>query len=190
MIVAHERGLLDRFECVRTVAVMTDPNPALLRNNPLNKIPTLVFDDGSTLFDSPVICEYLDSLDGKPLLFPIERARRFTALRRQALGDGYLDMLLLWRNERERPAERRYEPLLSAFKVKSDMTLALLEREAATLDDGFDIGHIAIGTALGYLDFRFPDLEWRRSAPRLAAWHERFASRPSVAATEPTDDKR
>jgi glutathione S-transferase len=190
MIVAHEKALLDRLERVRSVASMVALNPTLMRDNPLNKIPTLVLDDGSALFDSPVICEYLDAVDGNPQLVPTKGKARIDALRRQALGDGYLDMLLLWRNERERPVALQYEKLLSAFQTKSDATLTLLESEAGGLDDGFDIGHIAIGTALGYLDFRFPDQDWRAAAPRLAAWHKRFASRPSAVATEPLDDQK
>src|SRR5215831_13441620 len=107
MIVAHERGLVDRLTCARTVAAMTTPHPELMRDNPLSKIPTLVLDDGTALYDSPVICEYLDALDGKPQLFPPDGKRRILALRRQALGDGYLDLLVLTRNERlrERPSQ-------------------------------------------------------------------------------------
>src|SRR5262249_47071842 len=106
MIVAHERGLIDRLNCVRTVAAMTTPHAELMRDNPLSKIPTLVLDDGTVLYDSPVICEYLDALDRQPQLFPIEREARMRALRRQALGDGYLDLLVLARNEglREQPS--------------------------------------------------------------------------------------
>jgi glutathione S-transferase len=104
MIVAHERGIADRLDCVRTVAAMTTPHAELMKDNPLSKIPTLVLDDGTVLYDSPVICEYLDALDGKPQLFPPERAARLIALRRQALGDGFLDLLVLARNERLRAA--------------------------------------------------------------------------------------
>src|SRR6516165_7432240 len=83
MIAAHETGLVDLWTCVRTVVAMTAPNAALLPDNPLSKIPTLVLDDGSALYDSGVICEYLDALDGKPQLFPAEGAARLIALRRQ-----------------------------------------------------------------------------------------------------------
>ena len=102
MIVAHERELIDRVDCVRTVAAMTTPHAELMRDNPLSKIPTLVLDDGTALYDSPVICEYLDALDDKPQLFPLDRKPRMLALRRQALGDGFLDLLVLARNERLR----------------------------------------------------------------------------------------
>src|SRR5580704_9148750 len=102
MIVAHERGLIDRIACVRTVAATGKPHAELMKDNPLSKIPTLVLDDGTILYDSRVICEYLDALDGTPTLFPKEPEARITALRRQALGDGFLDLLVLNRNERER----------------------------------------------------------------------------------------
>ena len=107
MIVVHERGLIGRLNCVRTVAAMTTPHAELMRDNPLSKIPTLVLDDGNALYDSPVICEYLDAFDGEPQLFPRDREPRMIALRRQALGDGFLDLLVLARNERlrEQPSD-------------------------------------------------------------------------------------
>jgi len=187
MIVAHERGLIDRLNCVRTVAAMTTPHAELMRDNPLSKIPTLVLDDGTVLYDSPVICEYLDALDRKPQLFPIEREARMRALRRQALGDGYLDLLVLARNEglRQQPSEIH----LKSAVERSAAVLDNLEREADALAaTAFDIGHIAIGCALSYLDFRFAETDWRKDHPALAMWHAGFAARPSVEATRPVDD--
>jgi glutathione S-transferase len=187
MIVAHERGLVDRLNCVRTVAAMTTPHPDLMRDNPLSKIPTLVLDDGTALYDSPVICEYLDALNGKPQLFPIEREPRMVALRRQALGDGFLDLLVLARNERLR--EEPSEVHLRSAAVRTTAVLDSLEHEAQALRaGGFDIGHIAIGCALSYLDFRFADQDWRNGHPGLARWHAGFAARPAVDATRPVDD--
>jgi glutathione S-transferase len=187
MIVAHERGLIDRLNCVRTVAAMTAPHAELMRDNPLSKIPTLVLDDGTVLYDSPVICEYLDELDGKPQLFPRDRGPRLVALRRQALGDGFLDLLVLARNERLR--EQPSQVHLRSTAVRSAAVLDSLEREAqALMTSAFDIGHIAIGCALSYLDFRFAEQDWRQSHPSLARWHAGFAARPSVEATRPVDD--
>src|SRR5262249_41672659 len=103
MILAREAGLIDRLPLGRRVAAATKPHPELMRDNPLSKIPTLVLDDGTALYDSPVICEYLDRLHAGRKLFPPEGATRMTALRRQALGGGFLDFLLLWRAERARP---------------------------------------------------------------------------------------
>jgi glutathione S-transferase len=187
MIVAHERGLVDRLDCVRTVAAMTTPHPELMRDNPLSKIPTLVLDDGTALYDSPVIYEYLDALDGTPQLFPFEREPRMVALRRQALGDGFLDLLVFARNERLR--EEPSEVHLKSAAVRNAAVLDSLEREAdALMASGFDIGHIAIGCALSYLDFRFADQNWRNGHPGLARWHAGFAARPAVEATRPVDD--
>ncbi|HEU0202563.1 MAG TPA: glutathione S-transferase N-terminal domain-containing protein, partial [Burkholderiaceae bacterium] len=101
MITAHELGLLPKLELVRSVAAMLAPNERLMQDNPLSKIPTLVLDNGFTLFDSVVICEYLNDLAGGSL-FPRQGADKWQALRWHALGDGLLDVLILWRNERER----------------------------------------------------------------------------------------
>ena len=188
MIVAHELGLTDRLTCVRTVAATTRPHPELMQDNPLSKIPTLVLDDGTVLYDSRVICEYLDGLHGGHTMFPATARPGSSALRRQALGDGALDFLLLLRNERERPqpspgARRRVS------RPRSRACSRSLEREADDLAaTPFNIGHVAIGTALSYLDFRYADEDWRTPHPRIAQWHRDFCARPSVRATEPVDD--
>ena len=187
MVFAHETGLVDRLTCVRTVVAMKAPNAALLPDNPLSKIPTLVLDDGSPLYNSGVICEYLDTLHDQAKLFPAEGAARWAALRRQALGDGFLDFLLLWRHERERSPPS--QTLLDAFASKYQATMKSLEREAMALGrTPFGIGHIAIGCGLSYLDFRFPDLDWRDGYPQIATWHASFAQRPSAKATEVVED--
>jgi glutathione S-transferase len=179
MIVAHEVGLVDRLDCVRTVAATTKPHEELMRDNPLSKLPTLVLADGTAIYDSPVISEYFDSLHDGPKLFPDGMAERLTPLRWQALGDGMLDFLLLWRNELSRAT--RSEPHLT--------TLEALEGEAALLErTRFSIGHIAVGCALSYIDFRWPGDRWRDSHPKLAAWHAAIAARPSFRATEAVDD--
>jgi len=188
MILAHETGLEGRLQLIRTVVAMAEPNHALLADNPLSKIPTLVLDDGVVLYDSRVICEYLDHLHDGPRLFPLTPVERWQALRRQALGDGILDVLLLWRNERMKPRERQTQALLDAFELKVNTALRMLEREAPALNAApFDIGHIGIGCALSYIDFRFPGRDWRASRPQLTSWHRGFQGRPSVQRTEPTD---
>ena len=185
MVCAHELGLVAQIELVRSVAAMLKPNPLIMRDNPLSKIPTLVLDDGSALFDSAVICEYLDDRAGGSM-FPRESAARWQALRWHALGDGLLDILILWRNERER--EQPLPVLLDAFELKTRASLDLLEREAQMLAAApFAIGHVTLGCALGYLDYRFDSLDWRGRAPLLAAWQEQLRARPSFQATEPVD---
>jgi glutathione S-transferase len=187
MIFAHETGLVGQLHCVRTVVAMGAPNPALLPDNPLNKIPTLVLDDGTILYDSGVICEYLDSLHEGGKLFPAEGPARWAALRRQALGDGFLDFLLLWRHERERP--QPLQPLLAAFATKYQATMRFLEQEASPLSaTPFGIGHIAIGCSLSYLDFRFAHIDWRKQHAAIAAWHTAFVQRPSAKATQAVED--
>jgi glutathione S-transferase len=187
MVVVHELGLSDRVTCVRTVAASTKPHAELMRDNPLSKIPTLVLDDGTVIYDSPVICEYLDSLAGAPKLHPAEPKARLAALRRQALGDGFLDMLVLLRDERLRANPSDVHKASAA--VRKAAVLKSLDREAEDLAaTPFGIGHIAIGCALSYLDFRYADEDWRKDHPRVANWHATFATRPSVRATEPVDD--
>jgi glutathione S-transferase len=182
LVFAHETGLVDRLDCVRTVVAMDAPNASLLPDNPLSKIPTLMLDDGSPLYDSAVICEYLDTLHGGAKLFPPAGPARWTALRRQALADGFLDFLLVWRHERARAQPS--QPLLDAFAAKYKSTIASLEQESSGLGNTpFGIGHIAIGCSLLYLDFRFSDLGWRDGHPQIAVWHGSFAQRPSVKAT-------
>jgi glutathione S-transferase len=185
MITAHELGLLPKLELVRSVAAMLEPNERLMRDNPLSKIPTLVLDNGFTLFDSVVICDYLNELAGGPL-FPPEGQDKWQALRWHALGDGMLDAAILWRNEREKDAA--LPALLTAFELKMRAALKQLDDEAQALTETpFSIGHITIGCALGYLDYRFDSLAWRGVAPRLAQWFEELAARPSFKSTEPID---
>jgi glutathione S-transferase len=185
LICAHELGLADRLELVRSVAAMSKPNARLMQDNPLSKIPTLVLEDGFALFDSAVICEYLDEL-GAGTLFPRAGSDKWQALRWHAFGDGLLDALILWRNERERAAP--LPALLEAFELKTRAALKQLDDEAQALNEtAFSIGHIALGCALGYLDYRFDAFGWRAQAPRLAEWYAEVCTRPAFQATEPID---
>jgi len=187
MIVAHETGLADRIERVRSVVAMSKPNREVMRDNPLGKIPTLVTDDGRSLFDSIVICEYLDSAHAGAKLFPASGAARWEALRWHALGDGMLDTLILWRNERDQPPAQQNPDWLSIFALKIANSLDVIERETKELERApFGIGHVAIACALGYLDFRFTDLAWRDGHPRSAAWFEKLSQRASIRATHPS----
>ena len=185
MICAHELGLLPRLDLIRSVAAMRKPNPAIMADNPLSKIPTLVREDGPALFDSAVICEYLNEQAGGSL-FPPEGEERWQALRWHALGDGLLDALILWRNERER--EVPLQVLLDAYELKTRASLQALDHEVQALRLApLSIGHVALGCALGYLDYRFDGLGWRQSAPALATWFETLRARPSFIATEPVE---
>ncbi|MDP1537683.1 MAG: glutathione S-transferase [Burkholderiales bacterium] len=188
MVFAHETGLASRIDCARTLVSMTRANADLLPVNPLGKIPTLVLDDGSALYDSAVICEYLDSLHGGRKLFPQSGAARWTALRRHALGSNLLDNLVLWRNETLRPQPQQSPEMLAAFELKVRNAVAALDGEADALAaDPLDIGHIAIACALGYIDFRYAHLAWRTGHDHLARWYDAFAQRPSMIHTTHVD---
>lgn len=185
MVCAHELGLVPKLKLVRSVAAMLQPNPEIMAVNPLSKIPTLVREDGSVLFDSVVICEYLNALAGGTL-FAAEGEPRWQALRWHAFGDGLLDALILWRNERERQVP--LPPLLEAFELKTHASLRMLDAEAGALAaEPFSIGQVTVGCALGYLDYRFDALRWRAQAPRLADWFDALCRRPSFQATRPVD---
>jgi len=189
MIVTHELGLAGRLETVRTVVGGTTPHLELMCENPLGKIPTLVLEDGTIIYDSPVICEYLDTLHDGQKLFPAW-PERLTALRRLALGDGMLDIALAWLGERFRSPEKQSGPHMALWQAKIRACVDALEQEAETLTAGsLTIGHIAIGIALSYLEFRFGNLRWRDGHSRLAAWHATFDARPSVVANPPVDDR-
>lgn len=188
MIAAHELGLTDRIVLKRSVAAMKSVNPAIMADNPLGKIPTLVLEDGTAIMDSLVICDYFDGLVGGGRLFPVEPKARTTALTRHALGTGLLDLLILWRNERDKPVERQTPEWLDAFAQKTTATLDLLEAIAPALEDKpFGIAHLTFGSALGYMDFRFSDIAWREGRPALASWFATFQARPSAIATEVAD---
>ena len=183
MVCAHELGLVERLELTRSVAAMLKPNERLMQDNPLSKIPTLVLGDGMVLLDSVVICEYLNQLADGPF-FPTAPEHKWRSLRWHALGDGLLDALILWRNERER--EMPLPALVQAFDLKTEASLRLLDEEATQLAaEPFAIGHVAIACALGYMDFRFDAFGWRERAPRLANWYMDVAARPSMQATGP-----
>jgi glutathione S-transferase len=187
-IAIHELGLQDRIKTVRTVAGGTTPHWELMKLNPVGKIPTLEIGDGTVAYDSPVIIEYLDSLHSGPKLYPVAWPERLTALRRHALGQGMLDNALPLLGEGFRPPEKQSEPHKALWRAKLLACVDALETEADALAaDAFSVGHIAIGVALGYLDFRFDALKWRDGHPRLTAWHATFNARPSVAANMPAE---
>lgn len=188
MVAAHELGVVDRLTLVRSVVAMSAPNKELMRDNPLSRIPTLVLDDGTVLTDSLLICEYLQMQAGGSQLFPADPASRIDALRRHALGTGFIEVSVLRRNELNRMPAQRSPAHVDAYAAKFAATLPALEREARALSvKPIDIGHIAIGCALSYLDFRFADEPWRPAHPEIARWHQDFAARPSMLATVPVD---
>ena len=174
----------------RIEAVQTNPHVSpedLLRDNPLSKVPCLVTDAGVALFDSRVICEYLDSIGEAPPLFPSgPEELRWTALKRQALADGILDAAVARRMHGQLPQDEGRRAYDSRQKAAADRALALFEREANGLDGGLaTIGEVTLGCALGYLDFRFGHEPWREAQPRLATWFERVSEAEPLARTVP-----
>ena len=180
MATAIETGLAGRIEKVTTQTA----DPALAEDNPLGKIPALITDDGGKLYDSPVICEYLDSLNEGAKLFPTGEGR-WTALRRQALADGIMDAGVSCFAEARRPAGERSPDFVEKQKGKVRRAAAQLEAEVGELGEPVTIGHIAIGVALGYVDLRLADMDWRAQCPNLAQWYESFSARPSMTETAP-----
>jgi len=156
----------------------------LLAANPLSKVPCLITDDGLSLFDSPVICEYLDTVADAQPMFPVSGGARWRALKQQAMGDGMMDACLIRRGEVGKPMDPGREDLHTKQAAKVARSLDALE--AYVPHKAIDIGTITIAAALGYLDFRFAAEPWRPGHPILTAWYEAMvASNPCLAQTAP-----
>lgn len=181
-IAAALLGLKDGIEVQRTDT--NDPQDPVRTDNPVGKIPVLVLDDGSALYDSRVILEYLDHRAGGGRIVPREPAARFAALRLQALCDGILDACILQVYEgRWREKDKQEQKWLDHQADKVRRALAALERDPPVLTDPPDVGQITLACALGYLDLRFGG-RWRADHPRLVGWLEKFAAQvPAFAAT-------
>lgn len=189
-IAAAETGVEDRIERVPMAIAQPKVNSDLIKLSPVGKIPLLELEDGRVLTDSRVICEYLDSLHEAPRLFP-DGDLRWQALRWQAMGDGLLEQLLLWRNESLRPDGERSQAFMEGYATRYLAGFDRLEEEAATLIAApFNIGHVSIGCMLGFADFRFAELDWRRARPALSGWYAEFAGRPSARDNPADPDAR
>ena len=193
LVATHELGLQHRIEVVHHDTSPTRRNDEVFALNPLGKVPVLIVDDGPALFDSSVICEYLDDLHGGIRIIPAEPAARFGALRRQALALGMADAGIAARWEAERrPEASRWPPMLQGQLEKLAAACDLLEQElgdAPPAEAVPDIGNIALATTLSWIAFRqvYPFAEGR---PCLSAWYARFSQRPSMLATTLSGDTR
>jgi glutathione S-transferase len=192
MACAHLAGLVDQIQLLPSAANPVRRDERIAIHNPLAKVPTLVLPDGQALYDSRVICEYIASLGGNDHLFPVGGPRRWQALTQQSLGDGLLDAALLARYElTARPAQWQWPAWREAQLVKVGASLDVIEVQALALweENAADaiptIGSITIGCALGYLDFRFPEIDWRASHPQAARWYAAFRTLPAMQATTP-----
>ncbi len=185
MITAIETGLADRIEHIP--ANVWAPDTDIGADNPVGKVPALITEGGEILYDSTVICEYLDSLHDGAKLFPATGGERWRALRLNALGDGMLETgirrLLEYRlfgdSVRQSWVDRANTTLVRCF--------ASLENEVDILDGPETIGRICIGCTLGWLDFRFDDLGWRDSCPGLADWYAGYSASPAMVQTVPKE---
>ncbi len=161
LVSAHELGLRERIELQPAAPHPVNRDRALVVCNPLGKVPTLVTDDGAVLYDSRVICEYLNAL-GDGHLIPAEPAARWSILRDEALADGMLEAAVLVRYETfARPESLRWKDWIDGQMDKVTCGLTEIEKRAGAFNQRIDLGTIAIGCALGYLDFRFAALGWR-----------------------------
>jgi len=185
LAVAHEVGLRKKIELVPAAAHPVNRDRSVVAHNPLGKIPTLITDEGAALYDSRVICEYLNA-QGKGDLIPAGPAR-WNVLAEQSLADGMMDAAVLGRYETVlRPEPLRWGDWTTGQLEKVASGLDEIERRAPAFGNRVDLGTIAVGCTLGYLDFRYAPLAWRDKHPNAASWFERFGARESMAATRPS----
>jgi glutathione S-transferase len=183
-----ELGLESRVERVPTNPLKRED--VVNSPNPLGKVPALETDDGTVLYDSPVIIEYLDSEFGGNKLIPARGAARWTVLRRQALADGMMDSTVLCFVEGLRKKERQSLGFIAHNRAAVERSLAALEREADDLGQAANAATLTIAVALELLAIHLPDLDWRGPQPKLAAWFDAFRRRPSMIATQLADPKK
>ncbi|WP_242200687.1 MULTISPECIES: glutathione S-transferase [unclassified Pseudomonas] len=182
-----ETGQQDRVALRGCMPTPVNPDAQLVHENPVGKIPALRLADGSALHDSRVILDYLDHQHvGNPLI-PRDGSARWRRLTLASMADGIMDAAVLVRYETAmRPAEKHWDQWLDEQRNKIRRTLAELEANAiAELASHFDIASISVACALGYLDFRHPDLQWRAANPQLADWYAKVSQRPSMLQTQP-----
>ena len=184
LVTLHETGQFEQVEMVNVTASPLDPDPTLVAANPVGKIPALIRDEGPTLYDSRVICRYLDHRAGGRL-YP--EARLWDTLTLEATAHGIMDAaVLIIYEERFRPAEKVSAEWIEGQWAKVSRALDALEaRWMSHLNGRIDMGQVALGVALSYLDFRHEARAWRTGRDALAAWHRKFSERPSMQATQP-----
>jgi glutathione S-transferase len=185
LVAAHELGLRERIELVPAAAHPVNRDRAIVAHNPLGKVPTLITDEGTVLYDSRVICEYFNAMANGNLIAQPGPAR-WSVLVEQSLADGIMDAAVLTRYETVlRPEPLRWNDWIAGQLDKVTSGLAELERRTARFGERADLGTIAVGCALGYLDFRYASLAWREKHPNASTWFERFGARASMVATRP-----
>lgn len=185
-LAAAAAGLAEWIELLKANLSPIAEDVTVCAANPLGKVPTLILDDGTALYDSRVIVAYFDAVGSTPLLPALPDPGHWRVLRIQAAADGLLDAALSVRYERLlRPEQYRWDEWIAGQTRKIDRALGMLEEEGAYIADGPPLAAIATVSALGYLDFRFAERDWRVTCPRLAALFERYSARPEMALTDP-----
>ncbi|AKJ97239.1 glutathione S-transferase [Pseudomonas sp. MS646] len=187
LVLLHETGQQDRVTLQLSQLTPVKPDRALIDDNPLSKIPALRLANGTVIHDSRVILDYLDHQHvGNPLI-PRDGAARWRRLTLASMADGIMDAAVMIRYETAlRPVEKHWDEWLDAQRDKIRRAVGVLEAEAiAELASHFDVASISVACALGYLDLRHPDLEWRKANPQLAAWFAEVSLRPSMIETVP-----
>jgi glutathione S-transferase len=163
------------------------PGSQVPQVNPLGRVPSLLLDDGTVLFDSPVICEYLDGLTPAPALLPQEPAARLRVKRWEALADGLMDSAVAVRVEQLRPADQQDAAWLALHQGAVTRALAYAAAELAGREccegASLTLADLALASALLYLDLRQPERDWRGAHPSLAALTARLSARPSIQGT-------
>jgi glutathione S-transferase len=184
---AIELGLAEGLELEYAEVVPGRPNRSFAQSrNPLRKIPALITDTGETLYDSTVICEYLDALAGGGVLIPREASRRWRVLTNHALAQGMCESIILIRYETWlRPEALRWSVWADDQWDKIHAGLGWFEANDEELSDPVDLAHLALGSLLGYIDFRWPEDGWRHRFPKVSSWFARLEQRPSFAQTRP-----
>lgn len=185
MVTAHEAGIVDQIEPVATNVWAKDTD--IGTDNPVGKVPTLITDGGEILYDSSVICEYLDSLHDGKKLFPASGGARWQALRLNALGDGMCETGIRRLLETRLWPDSPRQDWIDRANTGLGRCFTALEDDVDALSGPVTIGQISVACALGWLDLRFTDLGWRDDNPALADWYTGFSARPSMAATEPKE---
>ena len=181
--VAVEKGLEDQIDLV---AMIPWEDPAELHeHNPLGKVPALESKDHGTLYDSRVICAYLDSLKAEPILIP-GGTGRWQVMRAEALGDGVLDTAVAIFLERKKPADQQNAKIMARNIAKIRRSVAVMDESLLSFPS-LSLAHIATSVALAYLDLRIPDSEWRAGNEGLTVWHKQFQTRPSMTTTAPVE---
>lgn len=186
MVTAYECGLFDRIQQIPTQVNPTQPNAELATFNPMMKLPTLVGDDGEVLFESSLICQYLDAHHGGHKLVPASGPRRWQVLRLEAIADGITDAGILLRYEGAfRTPEQRSQAWIDGQTAKVKNGLDALERNIDWLSGELNLGQIATACAIGWLEFRNVAGDIRAGRPKLTGWYDTFAKRPALQATTP-----